>query len=36
MRSSAMIKPNSEKCHITDRPTASDTLRPTSHNLTSD
>ena len=28
-----MIKPNSEKCHIKRRPTTSDSMRPTSHNL---
>jgi len=28
-----MIRPNSEKCHIKGRPTTSDTVRPTSHNL---
>jgi len=28
-----MTRPNSEKCHIKGRPTTSDTVRLTSHNL---
>jgi len=31
--SSSLIRRNSEKCHITCRPTTSDTVTPTSHNL---
>jgi len=28
-----MIRPNSEKCHIKGKPTTSDNVRRTSHNL---